>query len=102
SALGIAGDTGAEDDLKSEVGSHPYELLGSPIENVALFTELYTAPMDQAIDKIVVAQGGRRVVTNLNFIADRRLEVLAHAFGRSPRVISELRTRLALLPPEEP
>ena len=38
----------------------------------------------------------------MTFVADRRLEVLAHAFERHPAARAEARERLGLLPPGEP
>ena len=100
-AIGVVAED-AQHYLDAEAGPHPDDLKDSPIEDETLFAELFSAPMDATIDRIIQAQGGRRVITNLNFVADRRMEVLAHSFDRHPRVIAQLRKQLQLLPPEEP
>src|SRR5207244_4233772 len=54
------------------------------------------------IDDVIAISGGSRSVANLTYIADRRIEVLAHAFQRHPTVLVELRRANHVLAPEEP
>jgi hypothetical protein len=85
--------------LDEEIGPHPAAYQKVPIEDRARFERLYTTPMDPLIDEVVAAKGGSRAITNLTYFADRRLEVLAHAFERHPEVIVSLRQELSLMPP---
>jgi hypothetical protein len=99
-ALGIAPD--AEAYLDAEVGPHPASYSKEPLDDEGEFARLFAMPIDQVIDEVVARKGGSRSVANLTFVADRRLEVLAHAFERNPRVLDEARQRMHLLPPGEP
>lgn len=67
-----------------------------------LFGRLFVDSMEHLIDEVIAKRGGSRAVANLTFVADRRLEVRAHAFERHPIVLESLCRRLALLPPEQP
>src|SRR5262249_39414786 len=86
--------------LDVEVGSHPAALPTDPLIDEGRVKRWYRLPIDRVIDEAVAEQGGSRSVVNLSFIADRRLEVLAHSLRRHPSVIAETRQRLALMPPD--
>ena len=88
--------------LDDEVGPHPNSYPSDPLEDDDSFTNLFVGPIEQLIDRIVTERGGSRAVANLTFVADRRLEVLAHAFRRHPAALESHRKRLGLLPPEQP
>lgn len=88
--------------LNEEVGPHPGSYPVEPLLDEKRFSRLFTKSIDGMIDEVVAEHGGSRALANLTYIADRRLEVLSHAFGRHPRTLAEVRDRLGLLPPEEP
>jgi predicted RNA methylase len=88
--------------LNEEIGPHPDTYAHSPLDDDEAFTRWYELPMDQLIDEIIASRGASRAVATMTFVADRRLEVLAHGFERHPLVVSEARERLGLLPPGEP
>ena len=56
----------------------------SPLDDEAAFTRWFELPMDQLIDEVIAKRGGSRAVATMTFVADRRLEVLAHGFERHP------------------
>lgn len=87
--------------LDEEVGRHPATYEAGKIDE-ARFARLYEAPIDAVIDEVISEKGGSRAIANLTFFADRRLEVLAHAFERPVDQLIALRDKLSLLPPEEP
>lgn len=88
--------------LDDEIGRHPASYGEDPEFDEERFARLFVTSVDKMIDEVVAERGGSRAIANLTYIADRRLEVLAHAFECHPRVLSEIRDRLGLLPPEEP
>jgi hypothetical protein len=97
-------DEAAERYLDEEYGPHPASYPAAPLssEEGREFARLYQMPMDKVIDEVVEARGGARTIATKSYFLDRRLEVLAHVFGRHPRTLVETRRRLGLLPPEEP
>jgi len=100
----IALDAEAERYLDEEYGPHPGSYPKDPLtpDEEAEFRRLYEMPIDKVIDEIVATRGGSRTIATKSYFLDRRLEVLAHVFGRHPAVLVEARRRLGLLPPEEP
>jgi len=94
-------DADTLDYLDEEVGRHPATYEAGKIDE-ARFARLYEAPIDAVIDEVISEKGGSRAIANLTFFADRRLEVLAHAFERPVDQLIALRDKLSLLPPEEP
>jgi hypothetical protein len=99
--LRLAFDVDTKNYIDGEIGRHPAAYDRGPIDEER-FARLYQTSIDAVIDEIVAEKGGARAVANLNFFADRRLEVLAHGFERPPQQLAELRDRLELLPPDEP
>jgi hypothetical protein len=85
--------------LDEEVGPHPANYKMSPPRDLQQFARLYTSPIDSVIDEVVKEKGGARAVANLTFFADRRLEVLAHAFECHPKELVEARRSKGLTPP---
>lgn len=98
----LALDEAAQKYLDAEIGPHPCSYPDEPLDDEDSFRRLYMAPIDRLVDEVIMKKGGSRAIANLNHFADRRLEVLCHAFERAPRVIADARDRLGLLPPEEP
>jgi predicted RNA methylase len=88
--------------LDEEIGPHPDTYPRTPLDDEPAFTRWYELPMDQLIDEVIGMRGGSRAVATMTFVADRRLEVLAHGLERHPTVIDAARQRLGLLPPGEP
>src|SRR5690606_25274464 len=98
----IAGlDADALAYLDEEVGRHPATYPAGEIDEER-FARLYEAPIDAVIDEVISEKGGSRAIANLTFFADRRIEVLAHAFERPVDQLVALRDELSLLPPDEP
>lgn len=100
----IALDADAERYLDEEYGPHPGAYPKDPlsVDEEAEFARLYALPIDKLIDEMVQTRGGSRTVATKSYFLDRRLELLAHGFGRHPAVLAEARRRLGILPPEEP
>jgi hypothetical protein len=88
--------------LDEEIGPHPDTYPRTALEDEEAFARWFELPMDQLIDEVITTRGASRAVATMTFVADRRLEVLAHGLVRHPSVISEARERLGLLPPGEP
>jgi len=101
-AIGL--DEEAERYLDEEYGPHPASYPKNPLspDEEREFTQLYQMPIDAVIDEAVKTRGGSRTIATKSYFLDRRLEVLAHVFRRHPSVLAETRSRLGLLPPEEP
>ena len=83
--------------MKEEIGPHPQEYGDSEIDEELLCT-LLVDPIDKVIDELTTRLGGARSITSQSYIADRRLEVLAHAFRCHPRVLVGVRQGRRLLP----
>jgi hypothetical protein len=88
--------------LDEEVGPHPGSYPTTPVEDEDAFARLFELPMDQLIDEVIAERGGSRAVATMTFVADRRIEVLAHALRRNPKVLREAVRGRNLLPPGEP
>lgn len=85
-----------DDEVSPHPMSYPDRLdLDDEIE------QLYTRPVDQTIRELLQRTGGRRSIANLTFIADRRVEVIAHGLEVSPRTIATVVERRGLLPAGE-
>ena len=99
-ALELDGDAMAY--LDEEIGPHPDTYPRRPLEDEVAFTRWFELPMDQLVDEVITTRGASRAVATMTFVADRRLEVLAHGLACHPSVVSETRERFGLLPPGEP
>jgi hypothetical protein len=88
--------------LDDEQGAHPQTYATYPLPDEDRAARYMAEPMDRVIDEILDTSGGSRAVATLTFFANRRLEVLAHAFKRHPSVLINLRRQRGILPPEEP
>jgi hypothetical protein len=58
--------------------------------------------MEELIKEAIAELGGSRTVATMTFVADRRLEILAHMLRRHPSVLRDSVRQLRLLPPGEP
>lgn len=85
--------------LDEEVGPHPATYEMRPPGDLERFLRLYTEPIKAVIDEVVQEKGGARAIANLTFFADRRLEVLAHAFECHPQELIAARRAKILAPP---
>lgn len=94
-------DSEGEAYLNAEVGPHPESYPPGELDEERFATS-FQAPIGSIIEETIAREGGSRAVANLTYFADRRLEVLAHAFERPPSQLAEVRKRLGLLPPEQP
>lgn len=95
-------DADAAAYLDEEIGPHPDTYPCRPLDDEDAFRRWFELPMDQLIDEVITTRGASRAVATMTFVADRRIEVLAHGFVRHPSVICDARERLGLLPPGEP
>ena len=63
---------------------------------------LFQLPIEELIKEAIAELGGSRTVATMTFVADRRLEILAHMLRRHPSVLRDSVRQLRLLPPGEP
>ncbi|MCZ7537835.1 MAG: BREX-1 system adenine-specific DNA-methyltransferase PglX [Acidimicrobiia bacterium] len=94
-------DSEAEQYLDDEVGRHPLAYGEGSLDESELRRYL-TQSIDDVIDELIERGGGSRAIANLTFVADRRLEVIAHGLHRSPRQIEAFRRDQRILPYGEP
>ncbi|MGH9130526.1 MAG: hypothetical protein ACRDWV_02385, partial [Acidimicrobiales bacterium] len=87
---------GAASFVDDEMGAHPASLPDKPVPNLP---DAYAESVSDLVAHGVLLRGGLRSLTQMTFVADRRLEVLAHTYGASPRSIVTERRRLRLVPP---
>lgn len=92
-------DDGGRAYLDEEVSAHPLTYPEGGVDEARVLP-LLSAPIDRVIDELVQSFGGARAITTLGHVADRRIEVLAHAFRVHPRTLIELRRRNRVLPPQ--
>jgi hypothetical protein len=92
-------DDAGEEFLDEQVGAHPASYPRAPVDDADRLERLYTTPIAAVIAEVVAAKGGARAIANLTFFADRRLEVLAHAFERHPEELVAVRRAKELMPP---
>lgn len=78
--------------LEDEIGRYPtaYPESAALDDRVA---DLWERPIGDVIDELIEERGGSRSIANLTFVADRRVEVIAHGLELHPcsilRVVSE-------------
>jgi len=87
--------------LNDEIGMHPAGFPDDDVDPQDGFLELYEMPMEPMIDRLVKNQGGSRNIATQTFIADRRLEILAHVFKRHPSALNRTRRKHGVLAPGE-
>jgi hypothetical protein len=78
--------------LDEEIGPFPLAYAESDAHDDRI-ADLYERPIVQVIDALIEERGGSRAIANLTFVADRRIEVIAHGLEVSPvsvaRVVRE-------------
>ena len=80
--------------LDEEIGPYPtsYDTRSDLDDRVE---DLWTRPIADVIDELIEEPGGSRAIANLTFVADRRVEVIAHGLEIHPysilRVVEERR-----------
>ena len=86
-------DREAEDFLESEVGRHVSSYPARQLPD-DLLTDLLSLDMDTLVDRLIADVGAERITATKTYVADRRLEMIAHAYGTHPKVILDARRRL--------
>ena len=99
-AIGL--DSDAWDYLDQEIGPHPDSYPAEPLQDTTHLARLFQLPMEELIKEAIAELGGSRTVATMTFVADRRLEILAHMLRRHPSVVRDSVQQLRLLPPGEP
>ena len=86
--------------LNEEIGPYP---LSYPESNCLddRIEDLYRRPIKDVIDELIDERGGSRAIANLTFVADRRLEVIAHGLEVSPKSIVRVVEERGLVAPGE-
>lgn len=90
-------DGDAEAYLDEEVGPHPLAYSEGPVDEHQLSRYL-SESIDKVIGELIERRGGSRAIANLTFIANRRLEVIAHGLARPPSQIESFRRKADILP----
>ena len=82
-------DADALSFFNEEVGPHPlaYSRRRDLDDEIA---RLYVQPIDVTIRELIDRSGGSRAVANLTYVADRRIEVIAHGLKVSPVSVVEV------------
>jgi hypothetical protein len=84
--------------LNEEIGPYPLAYAESE-EHDDRIADLYRRPIAQVIDELIQQGGGSRAIANLTFVADRRIEVIAHGLEVSPlSIVRVVRERQLLAP----
>lgn len=94
-----SGATGASDFIEEEVGAHPARLARRQLAPGEV-GEMFALPLEKAIARATERRGPLRVLTQKNYVADRRLEVVAHAFEAHPASVVDARRESGAVPPE--
>ncbi|MGI8683901.1 MAG: Eco57I restriction-modification methylase domain-containing protein, partial [Acidimicrobiales bacterium] len=97
--LARTGATGAAGFVEQEIGTQPASYARRRL-SAAEAGWMLTAPLEQAIADATRRRGAVRVLTQKNFVADRRIEVVAHAFEVHPESVVELRRATGEVAPE--
>lgn len=97
--LEAAGLTEAEDFIEQEMGQHPGNLPRNRV-SVPEIMELFSVSLERLIEFATQRRGALRVLTQKNFVADRRIEILAHTFQVHPKEVVEVRRSTGIIPPE--
>jgi hypothetical protein len=89
-------DQAAIQYLNEELGQHPARYPDQDIDR-QLFAKWYASDLESVVDEVVQATSGGVAATK-TYIADRRLELLAHGLSVSPRRLVQVRREEGLLP----
>ena len=86
--------------LDEEIGPFPlsYSESGDCDDRIE---DLYVRPIHDVIDELVEERGGSRAVANLTFVADRRVEVIAHGLEVNPKSVVRVVRERGLVAPGE-
>jgi len=95
-----AGAKDAVDFVEQEMGTHPSALPHTPLPPGTDLEGLMALPMERLVSAAAERGGNLRVLTQKNYVVDRRIEVLAHAFQVHPEVVIAARRVTGVLPPE--
>lgn len=98
--LVAAGAKDAADFVEQEMGIHPSSLPHTPLPPGTDLEGLMALPMERLVSAAAERGGNLRVLTQKNYVVDRRIEVLAHAFQVHPEVVIAARRVTGVLPPE--
>ncbi|MFN3256263.1 MAG: Eco57I restriction-modification methylase domain-containing protein [Ilumatobacter sp.] len=100
-ALDAAGlDAAGRQYLDEELGAFPtqYPMTGDHDDRIE---DLWTRPIGDVIDELIEESGGSRAIANLTFVADRRVEVIAHGLKVNPESILRVVEERAIIAPGE-
>lgn len=84
--------------LDEEIGRYPTSYLESSALDGRV-AELWERPVGEVIDELIEERGGSRAIANLTFVADRRVEVIAHGLELHPRSILRVVSERGLVAP---
>lgn len=88
--------------LDDEIGPHPGRYERRDVTADPEFVRLFTTPLERLVQELIEEGGASRHIATKMYVADRRLEVLAHHMRCHPASLATARRQLRLLPPEEP
>jgi len=97
--LAASGAKDAADFVEQEMGIHPSALPRTPLPPGTDLAALMALPMERLVAAAAERGGNLRVLTQKNYVVDRRIEVLAHAFQVHPEVVIAARRVTGVLPP---
>lgn len=83
--------------LDEEIGPHAARYSDRP-PDPQLFAKWYTEELEALIDHVVEVTSGRVAATKA-YVADRRLELIAHALEITPQRLVQTRREMAISPP---
>lgn len=86
--------------LDEEIGPYPTTYAESSNLDDRI-SELYERPIAEVIDELIEAHGGSRAIANLTYVADRRIEVIAHGLEVNPHAIVRVVEERGLVAPGE-
>ena len=98
-AYGIDATTAQQ--LSRIAGGHPGRFPTNILIPANEFSRLYYCSDDEIVDEVAKVVGAQRSIVLKSYIADRKYELLSHAFAANPEQVIEMRRRLRLLPPYE-
>lgn len=86
--------------LDQEIGNHPltYPTRDDIDERIS---DLLAKPMESVVNELIAERGGSASVAKFTFIADHRVEVIAHGLEVNPRDVLRVRHERQLLQPGE-
>jgi hypothetical protein len=98
----LALDEAAVAYLDEEAGEHVDRYPRDREIDDSLLEKYFAADIDSLVDTLIDTVGAERIVATKSYIADRRLELIAHGLQTHPATVVEARRRCELLPPDEP